>query len=132
MSSEAGPRASLRTAGRPPKDRRPARGRAAAGSASESGWFIYYHVPEAELAAVAAAVRVFQARLLADWPGLRAELLRRPETVGGQLTLMEIYRWTSKAEAEADCLAAAIEAAASVLAPRLGGERHRERFLPCP
>jgi len=131
VSREAGPKASAQTAPRPPKDRRPARRRTRAGTAGESGWFIYYRVPEAELATVAAAVRGFQARLQADWPGLRAEWLRRPELVGGQLTLMEVYRWAGIGTAAAAGLAAAIEDAAGVLAPHLASERHREQFLPC-
>ena len=60
-------------------------------SPPERRLYVYYRVPEAALADTLTAVRAVQARLVAEHPGLRAELLRRPETRGGELTLMEAY-----------------------------------------
>ena len=87
--------------------------------------YIYYKVDAAQHAALAPRVRAFQAGLAAKWPGLRCELLQRPETAGGQETWMETYR---HADGLTDALADAIARAAED-----GGlplPRHAERFIP--
>ena len=53
--------------------------------------YVYYRVNRAELAATVAAVRAMQLALTAELPGLKAELLRRPEPHDGTVTLMESY-----------------------------------------
>ena len=83
--------------------------------------YIYYAVAESRLAATVAAVRAMQARLSADHPGLQAELLRRPESRDGQVTLMEIY-----AGGVTPALLAALDSAAAGL-PQ---PRHNEVFDP--
>ena len=94
---------------------------------------VYYRVPEPLLAATVAAVRALQAALTAAHPGLRAELLRRPESRDGEVTLMEIYAATdATTDATTDgvtpALQAAItQAAATLLLPQ---PRHHESFDP--
>ena len=53
--------------------------------------YVYYRVSVADLGATVAAVRTMQIALTAKLPGLRAELLRRPEQQDGTVTLMETY-----------------------------------------
>ena len=53
--------------------------------------YVYYRVPQAQLAATVAAVRQVQPALAGAHPGLQAELLRRPELRDGEVTLMETY-----------------------------------------
>jgi len=81
--------------------------------------YVYYRVSEAALAATVAAVRQVQATLVAAHPGLHAELLRRPELRGGDVTLMETY-----GGGVTPALQAAIDRAASAL-PQ---PRHSELF----
>ncbi|GAA0758489.1 DUF4936 family protein [Ideonella azotifigens] len=103
-----------------------------AAAGAPPAWFIYYRVPEPELATASALVRGFQQRLRGDWPGLSTEVMRRPEANDGCVTLMEVYRLLPQVSAaDAAGLPQAIEAAASVLAPHLAGPRHTERFVPC-
>lgn len=83
--------------------------------------YIYYRVPEAALAATVAAVRQVQAQLVDLHPGLRAELLRRPELRDGDVTLMETYSGSVT-----PALLATIDRAASAL-PQ---PRHSEWFEP--
>ena len=84
--------------------------------------FVYYRVDEAGLPAVLAEVRALQAGLMAAHPGLSAELLRRPELSGAEITLMEAY-----AGADMQALAAAL-AAAVAASPALPAPRHAETF----
>lgn len=83
--------------------------------------YVYYRVPEERLAAVLAQARAMQAALASAHPGLRAELLRRPELRDGEVTLMETY-----AGAVDEAFIAALDATATTL-PQ---PRHIERFLP--
>ena len=83
--------------------------------------YVYYKVPEAALAATIDAVHRVQAGLRAAHPGLQAELLRRPELQGGQVTLMETY---------AGALTPAVEAAIAEATSALPQPRHSERFIP--
>ena len=53
--------------------------------------YVYYRVAEAALPALLPQLRALQAGLMADHPGLRAELLRRPDLRDGEVTLMEAY-----------------------------------------
>jgi hypothetical protein len=82
--------------------------------------YVYYRVPEAALADTLAAVRRMQAALAAGHPGLRTELLRRPELRDGEVTLMETY---------AGALSPALEAALTAAAGALPQPRHIERFV---
>ena len=81
--------------------------------------YVYYRVPQSQLAATVAAVRQVQTALLVAHPGLQAELLRRPELRDGEVTLMEIY-----AGPLTDAVLAAITQATSAL-PQ---PRHSEHF----
>ena len=83
--------------------------------------YVYYRVPEPALAATVAAVRAMQAALVAAHPGLRAELLRRPELRDGEVTLMETYAGEAG-------LSPALEAAIAQAASALPQPRHTERF----
>lgn len=56
--------------------------------------YVYYRVAQPALAPTVATVRQLQAALVAAHPGLRAELLRRPELREGEVTLMETYAGT--------------------------------------
>ncbi len=53
--------------------------------------YVYYTVPEGELADVTRAVKLMQAQLARARPGLLCELLRRPEPRPAGVTLMETY-----------------------------------------
>ena len=84
--------------------------------------FVYYRVGETALPTVLAEVRALQAGLMAGHPGLRAELLRRPEPSDGEITLMETY-------AGGDLQAWSLALAAAVAArPALPALRHAETF----
>ncbi len=82
--------------------------------------YVYYKVPAAALAATVAAVHRVQAALRTAHPGLQAELLRRPEVPGGQVTLMETY---------AGALSPQVEAAIAEATSALPQPRHSERFV---
>ncbi len=93
---------------------------------------VYYKVDAAQHEACAAQVRLFQAQLLAVWPGLLCELLQRPEAAAGVETWMETYRHADgQAQAQVQGLNAAlidhIEKAAA--AADLPTPRHCERFV---
>jgi hypothetical protein len=81
--------------------------------------YVYYRVADSALAASVHAVGMMQAGLTAAYPGLRAELLRRPGRDNGEVTLMEVY-----AGSMTPALLAAIEQAAAAL-PQ---PRHNELF----
>jgi hypothetical protein len=81
--------------------------------------YVYYRVPQAQLAATVAAVRQVQAALAATHPGLQPELLRRPDLRDGDVTLMETY-----AGPLTDAVLEAITQATSAL-PQ---PRHSEHF----
>jgi hypothetical protein len=85
--------------------------------------YVYYAVAEAELARTVQAVRAVQADLMASHPGLRADVLRRPELRGGQVTLMESY---------ASGVTPALQAALDLAARDLPQPRHSEVFDPLP
>ena len=53
---------------------------------------VYYKLPAEQHADWAPRVRLCQARVLAQWPGLVAELLQRPDAKEGMETWMETYR----------------------------------------
>lgn len=92
--------------------------------------FVYYRVAPAHAAALRAAVRELQLRLVEQRPGLAARLLHRPELRDGLYTFMEAYALPAGADADAAVLA--IEhAAQAALAPWLAGPRHVERFVAC-
>ena len=85
--------------------------------------YVYYRVPEPALAATVAAVQAMQVALVEAHPGLRAELLRRPELRDGEVTLMETYAGVTG-------LSPALEAAIAQAASDLPQPRHTERFDP--
>jgi hypothetical protein len=93
--------------------------------------FIYYRVPEADLAAACAALQTAQAALCGTHDGLQARLLRRPVTQDGWSTLMETYALAphgidAALQAQIECSAAA------ALAPWLPADsRHTETFIEC-
>ncbi|MFZ2737967.1 MAG: DUF4936 family protein [Burkholderiaceae bacterium] len=53
--------------------------------------YVYYKVEIDQCASCAAKVRDFQQQLVQTWPGLRAELMQRPEVAAGRETWMEVY-----------------------------------------
>ena len=81
--------------------------------------YVYYRVAGSALAATVHAVRAMQAGLAPAHPGLQAELLRRPETDRGEVTLMEVY---------AGGLTPALLAAIDRAAVALPQPRHNELF----
>jgi transposase len=84
--------------------------------------YVYYRVPEAQLAPALQALRPLHAELRRL--GAAVELLRRPDAPQGRVTLMDVYSLD-------DAAAAAFEArAAAALAPWLDGQRHVEQFEP--
>ena len=82
--------------------------------------YVYYRVAATELDAVVEAVLGWQRSLRDRHAGLQAELLRRPELRGGEVTLMEVCGPLD------DALATAIEAEAGALLH--GVQRHVEAF----
>jgi hypothetical protein len=98
-------------------------------------WFIYYQVHHNTLAGALAAARSLQRGLQARYPVLQATLMRRPGSRAGQVTLMEIYRFSTDASAapgQVPLQISVIEsAAAQALAGWLAGPRHVEVFEPC-
>ena len=87
--------------------------------------YVYYRVAADEVGAAVAAVAAAQRALVAAYPGLGAECLRRPGTVDGHVTLMEVYAFAPGHDA------AAIEARASAASARwCRGSRHVEDFEP--
>jgi Domain of unknown function (DUF4936) len=87
--------------------------------------YVYYKLGLAQHAEWAPRVRQFQAALVAQWPGLVAELLQRPEPSAGLETWMETYHHRSGLTANmADHIAqAAVQA-------QLPAPRHTEIFMP--
>jgi hypothetical protein len=77
--------------------------------------YVYYRVPQAQVADVVAALQALQAQATTGF-----EVLRRPEASDGLATLMEVY-----SEAAPDGIEAR---AAAAVAPWLQGERHFEVF----
>lgn len=87
--------------------------------------FVYYKIEFGEHDAMADRVRQFRAAMLASGPGLRCELLQRPEASKGIETWMEAWHHADGIDAEQ---AAAIATAA--IAAGLPQPRHAEFFLP--
>lgn len=94
--------------------------------------FVYYRVDESAWQAASRAVVEFQRRLRDAHPSLSARVLRRPETKGGQVTLMEVYAVdpTLSPEGIDDTWLGRIEGAAMVMRRWQQGERHVEWFDP--
>lgn len=96
--------------------------------------FVYYRVNASNVdAAIAAAGRV-QSALRQRHPGLQAALMRRPDAVNGQVTLMETYALAAWVDALGvdEALQRAIELdAARAMAPWIVGERRVEVFVSC-
>jgi hypothetical protein len=87
-------------------------------------WFVYYKLPAAEVAAVAARVRAMMGDLQAA-TGVRGRLQQRSDRRDGQETLMEIYEGVAEPAEFGVALAAAVH---SHLPPTLALARHVERF----
>lgn len=95
---------------------------------AERRLYVYFRLPESELAAYLSAAERLRLDLAASEPRWRCRFERRPETTHGDVTVMECHT----AEGGIDeALEAAIEAAA---ARHFGGlrcgPRHLERFVP--
>jgi hypothetical protein len=91
--------------------------------------YTYWRADAADASAVRDAVMALQSALRADWSGLEARLLVRPELDGaGRHTWMEIYRRPSPGLDTATI--EAIEARAAAATARwIRGARHRELFV---
>jgi hypothetical protein len=102
-------------------------------TASARELFVYYKAAVADAPAVMMRVRSMHERLRGHCPGLTARLLRRPGSVDGLHTWMEIYAVDagSLPEGIGPLLQATIESEAAVLRPHLAGPRHVEAFMPC-
>ncbi|MFO1220819.1 MAG: DUF4936 family protein [Burkholderiaceae bacterium] len=101
-------------------------------SSTQRELFVYYRVDAAECEQASGAVRAFQQALRTAHPALTTRLLRRPETKGGQVTLMEMYALDPAACPDGidDAWLARIEGAAIVVRRWQHGERHVEWFDP--
>ncbi len=53
--------------------------------------FVYYKLPESRWTAILPALEQLQARCRTAMPGLQAELMRRPGSSDGTITVMETY-----------------------------------------
>jgi hypothetical protein len=96
--------------------------------------YVYYRVDAAQADAAIAAARRAQVLLRERHVGLRADLMRRPETTDGHVTLMEAY--ARDAAVSPDGIDAAllrdIEAeVAPATASWMVGARHVEVFDAC-
>ena len=85
--------------------------------------YIYYRVPDAQVAQLAPRVRAMQAGLNAAH-GVAGQLKRRPGSTDGLQTWMEIYPAANDGFHAA--LAAAVQQAA--LSEHIDGQRHTEVF----
>jgi hypothetical protein len=94
--------------------------------------FVYYRVDDSAWQQASVAVCEFQQSLRRDHPELRARVLRRPQTKGGQVTLMETYSLDPERCPAGidDTWLARIEGAAIVMRRWQHGERHVEWFDP--
>ena len=88
--------------------------------------YVYYRVDEADLPATVAAVRRVQAALVAAYPGLQAELLRRPELTAGAVTLMETYAGPLTPALEAAINGAVSAAVSAAISGAIHGAIHRD------
>ena len=88
---------------------------------------VYYRVQLSHLARLTGLASAMQASLRLRTLGLATELLRRPDTVDGQVTVMEVYHHP---DGIGPALQATIDAAAESLAGLIAGQRHSEQFAP--
>lgn len=96
--------------------------------------FIYYRVHAAQLADALAAAARLQSLLCASHPGLRAELLRRPDVEDSHVTLMETYTMDAAVAphgVDAGLQAAIDTEARTLLGHWVAGVRHVEVFDTC-
>lgn len=89
--------------------------------------YVYYQVPLAQLVAFADAASAMQAELCRQTPGLTAELMRRPSSTDGQVTVMETYHHVSGVSPQVE---AAISETAKTLSGLIAGSRQVEHFTP--
>ena len=87
--------------------------------------YVYYKLEVAWHDAWARRVRQFQMQLVAQWPGLVAELLQRPEAADGKETWMETYRHPRGLMPEL-----LVSIAQAALDAGLPAPRHTESFIP--
>ena len=87
--------------------------------------FVYYKLEVSWHDAWARRVRLFQMQLVAQWPGLVAELLQRPEAADGKETWMETYRHPRGLMPEL-----LVSIAQAALDAGLPAPRHTESFIP--
>lgn len=92
--------------------------------------YVYYRVEETAWQQASAVVVEFQQRLCKAHPDLSARVFRRPETKGGQVTLMEVYAVDAATSPEGIDITwqSRIESAAVVMRRWQQGERHVEWF----
>lgn len=86
--------------------------------------FVYYKVDANQHDTLAPKARLCLDALRAQWPGLQAQLLQRPEADPGQETWMETYRFEGGVTTAME--AAIAQAANAAGLPR---PRHVERFI---
>ena len=94
-------------------------------TAAKAVLFVYYKLEVSGHDDCAQRVRQCQARLVAQWPGLVAELLQRPEVADGKETWMETYRHPQGLTPELLACIAQSACDAGLPAPR-----HTECFVP--
>ncbi|MBQ0959420.1 DUF4936 family protein [Ideonella sp. 4Y11] len=106
-----------------------------AGPVPGTAWFIYYRVDSPQGLKVIVQARGLIAEACTACPGLRGQLMQRPQpdAATGELTLMEIYHLPPTLDAPGQ---QALQVLLSRLAhERLGaalaGRRHLEVFEPC-
>jgi Domain of unknown function (DUF4936) len=94
--------------------------------------FVYYRVPEEAWQQAGAAVVEFQRRLREEHPELKARVLRRPQSRGQQVTLMELYALDPQQHPDGidATWLTRIESTAVVMRRWQRGERHVEWFDP--
>ena len=89
--------------------------------------YVYYRVPSEHLLELAAAASAMQAELCRQTPGLTAELMRRPGSADGQITVMETYHHVSGINPQVE---AAISKTAKAWSGLIAGSRQVEHFTP--
>lgn len=93
--------------------------------------FVYYRVRADDAEAAMVLVRGLQVRVIAQYPGLSARVLRRPDETDGLQTWMEAYAADPRHApgGVSEAMQAAIETQAAALLPLLAGPRHAELFI---
>lgn len=88
-------------------------------------WFVYYRLDPSAAARVEPSLRAMLAEIAAE-RGVRARLMRRADTTGGPVTLLEVYDGIRQPESFEASLAAAVARAG--LPAAVVEQRRTERF----